>query len=217
VALTPGFGLGALVLVAELSHRAGRRVVWTGFVQAPTDLGDVHHGLAETGISDRVTLSMASPSASVDEQVAALDRGIALAGDDAFLVVFAETGRLSAVEERLPTLATRDAVTLVVAPLDGSAAPPRPTGSPYLASIVFDLDRARAGRWPAVGRESWSKVATTDLADRARAAHSDELDAYLAQPFFTAEPIIGAPGLSVPLDELHAEVEALLAQPLPNA
>lgn len=217
VHLTPGFGIGAMVLVAELSHRAarsGQRVVWTGFVQAPTDLGDVHHGLAESGISDEVAVFMAAPTAPLEEQVAALDRGIAAAGDDALLVVFAETGRLTAVEERLPALAERAARTLVVAPLDGSVAPPAPAGSPYLASIVFDVERALRQRWPAVGSESWSKVADAEgaaLADRARTGMSDELDAYLAQPFFIAEPVLAAPGTSVLVDELRSAVEGLLA------
>lgn len=214
--LTPGFGIGAMVLVAELSHRAarsGQRVVWTGFVQAPTDLGDVHHGLAESGITDAVDVYLAPPTATVDEQVAALDRGIAAAGDDAFLVVFEETGRLTAVEERLPALAERAARTLVVAPLDGSVSPPAPTGSPYLASIVFDVERARRQRWPAISSESWSKVADPDgaaLAEQARAGMTDELDAYLAQPFFIAEPVLAAPGTSVRVEELRANVRELL-------
>lgn len=220
--LTPGFGIGAIVLVAELSHRArksGRRVVWTGFVQAPTDLGDVHHALAESNVSDLVDVSMAPPTASVEEQVAALDRGIAIAGDDALLVVFAETGRLSAVEERLPALAERGALTLVVAPLDGSVSPPPRTGTPYLASITFDVERARRGRWPAVSPESWSKVADpeiAELADLARANMTDELDAYLAQPFFVAEPVMGSPGETVTPEDLRAAVRQLV-QAVPKA
>lgn len=215
VALTPGFGLGALVLVGELCHRfaaGGRRVVWTGFVQAPTDLGDVHHTLAEAGITDLVEVSMADPAATVDEQVAAFDRGIALAGDDAFLVVFAETDRNGAVEERLPALAGRGTVTLVVSPLDGSTPPPKPNGSPYLASIEFDIDRARKGRWPAISRASWSKVADPtmrDLAARARAMESDPLEEYLCQPFYVAEPFL-APGEWISRDELRDRVRDLV-------
>jgi hypothetical protein len=188
--------------------------VWTGFVQAPTDLGDVHHGLAETGIQDDVIVSLASPAAPHEEQLAAMDRGIALAGDDALLVLFAETGRETAVDERLPALAARGALTLVVAPLDGSAEPPAPKGSPYLASIAFDIERARAGRWPAISSASWSKVADDDiaaLADRARRSPSDALDDYLCQPFYVAEPFL-APGEHVPVRDLRAEVERVLAQ-----
>jgi RNA polymerase sigma-70 factor (ECF subfamily) len=216
VHLTPGFGLGAIVLVSELSYRARRRgipVVWTGFVQAPTDLGDVHHALAEAGIAASVEVSMAAPSARAPEQLAALDRGIALAGDDAFLVVFEETGHVQAVEERLAALAARPAVTLIVAPLDGSVPAPAERGSPYLASIVFDIGRAKAGRWPAVGAGSWSVVAdpvTAALATRARAEMNDDLDAYLVQPFFVAEPVMGRPGESVDPDELRAGVSACL-------
>jgi F0F1-type ATP synthase beta subunit len=65
-----------------------------------------------------------------------------------------------------------------------------------------------------VSAESWSKVADAagaDLAARARAGMTDELDAYLAQPFFVAEPVMGVPGESVPLDELRSAVEGLLA------
>jgi hypothetical protein len=216
VRLTPGFGVGALVLIAELSlrwTRAGRGVVWTGFVQAPTDLGDLAHGLAETGISDLVQLSMASSSATHDEQAAALDRGVALAADGDLLVVFEESGRSSEVETRLGALAGRDGTTIVVGPLDGSIPAPPPAGSPYLASVSFDVERARRGRWPAVGPESWSKVHDGEgaaLAAGARAALTDALDAYLAQPFFTAEPFTGVPGASVPVEELRAGVQALV-------
>jgi RNA polymerase sigma-70 factor (ECF subfamily) len=217
VHLTPGFGFGAVVLISELSLRAcraGHAVVWTGFVQAPTDLGDIHHALAEAALVDDVTLSMASPLAPPDERLAAFDRGMGLAADDAFLVVFAESGHLHAIDERLLALSARSGVTLVVAPLDGSVAPPRPAGSPYLASIVFDVDRARRHRWPAVGPESWSKVAPPDLAAlavSARESMDDDLDRYLCQPFYVAEPFTGTPGETVPLDELRGRISELLA------
>jgi RNA polymerase sigma factor (sigma-70 family) len=217
VHLTPGFGIGAMVLVAELSARAaraGHHVVWTGFVPAPTDLGDIRHALAECALVDDVVLFMAPHTVTRGEQVAALDRGVAHAAPDgALLVVFSETGSLHLVEERLAALAARPGVTLVVGPLDGSSPPPRPDGSPYLASIEFDRDRAVRGRWPAVGSASWSKVAdqaTAALADRARAHMTDELDEYLAQPFFVAEHVLDTPGEHVPVDELRSRVEALV-------
>lgn len=217
VHLTPGFGLGAIVLVSELSHRAARggpQVVWTGFVQAPTDLGDIHHALAESAIADVVTLAMAAPTAPPQEQLAELDRGIRLAADDALLVVFAESGRLHAIDERLATLTARNGVTLVVAPLDGSVGPPPMMGSPYLASIVFDVERARRRRWPAVGSASWSKASdpvTAALAQRARTGMTDVLDQYLSQPFYIAEHITNRPGEHVPLDLLHQRVAELIA------
>ena len=220
VHLTPGFGLGAVVLIAELScraARAGHPVVWTGFVQAPTDLRDVHHALADAGLLEVVELCMAPPSADADERTAALDRGIRVAGADAFLVVFNETGYLHAVEERLLTLAQRSVATLVVAPLDGSVTPPRPDGSPYLASIVFDVERARQGRWPAVGAQSWSKCgdpAMQDLARHARAHLSDALEDYLCQPFFVAEHVTGRPGEHVAAADLQSDVAALTGYPL---
>jgi RNA polymerase sigma-70 factor (ECF subfamily) len=219
VHLTPGFGLGAVVLITELSYRAaanGQRVVWTGFVQAPTDLGDIHHALAASDLVSTVTVSMADPGRPVAQQIAALDEGIRLAGDRAFLVVFAEQGRLQSIEERLGVLARRDGVTLVVAPLDDPAPPPRPHGSPYLASIEFDPERARRWRWPAVASTSWSKVATPEigaLASRARAGMTDALDEYLSQPFFTAEPMTGRPGASVSDEELRGRVSELLNDP----
>jgi hypothetical protein len=215
--VTPGFGVGAIVLVAELSYRAagcGRPVVWTGFVQAPTDLGDIHHALAESDLRDVVTLSMAPPTAPDGDQVAALDRGIRAADPSALLVVFAETGRLQVIDQRLPELARRDGLTLVVAPLDGTALPPPPSGTPYLASIVFDVDRARRQRWPAIGSASWSRAgdaAMADLSRRARDGMTDALDEYLAQPFYVAEPVTGRPGESVAGDVLRARVEELLA------
>ncbi len=215
VHLTPGYGLGAIVLIAELSYRAatrGRLVVWTGFAPAPTDLGDIHHALAESDLVDRVTVSIAAPTAPPRDQLAALDRGISRAGDGALLVVFGETGRLHTIEERLAALAARNGVTLIVGPLDGSVGPPRRHGSPYLASIEFDAERARRGRWPAVGSSSWSRssdVATAALAERARAGMTDALDDYLAQPFFVAEHVTGRPGELVTGDELHDRVSEL--------
>jgi hypothetical protein len=219
VHLTPRFGVGAIVLVSELSYRAvaaGRSVVWTGFVQAPTDLGDVHHALAESDLVEHVLLCMASPAASVEEQVASLDRGIRRARGNALLVVFAESGRLRFVDERLGALAARDGITLVVAPLDGSVEPPRRNGTPYVASVEFDLDRALRQRWPAIGPSSWSKVGdpeVVELAARARASMTDALDAYLSQPFYVAEPATGVPGESVPLEVLRERVAALLEPP----
>jgi RNA polymerase sigma-70 factor (ECF subfamily) len=216
VHVTPGYGLGAVVLVAELSFRAaarGQDVVWTGFVQAPTDLGDVHHALAESDLLGTVTLSMAPPSADPAVQIAALDAGIRRAGPDAFLVVFAETGRLHAVDERLATLSARPAVTLVVAPLDGSVAAPRRAGSPYAASIVFDPERARRQQWPAVGSASWSRAGSEDdraRAERARSHESPALHEYLCQPFHVAEPVTGRPGETVGPAELRRSVAALL-------
>jgi RNA polymerase sigma factor (sigma-70 family) len=216
VHVTPGFGLGAVVLISELSLRAarsGKEVVWTGFVQAPTDLGDVHHALAESALVEHVKLSMASPFDTSDEKLAAFERGIRLANDHAFLVVFAETGHMQAVEERLVAFAHRSAVTLIVAPLDGSMPRPQLAGSPYLASITFDVERARRHRWPAISSESWSKVAaarTAEIAARARRSTSDELDAYLSQPFYVAEPVTGRPGETVPVDELRARLEDVL-------
>jgi hypothetical protein len=216
VHVTPGFGLGAVVLISELSLRAarsGKDVVWTGFVQAPTDLGDVHHALAESALVERVQLSMASPFGTNDEKLAAFDRGIRRAGDHAFLVVFAETGHMQAVEERLVALSSRSAITLIVAPLDGSTSVPKMAGSPYLASIASDVERARRHRWPAVASESWSKVAsaeTAELADRARQSMTDELDAYLSQPFYVAEPVSGMPGETVSVDDLRTRVGELL-------
>jgi RNA polymerase sigma factor (sigma-70 family) len=216
VHLTPGFGLGAVVLVGELSLRAvrnGRAVTWTGFVQAPTDLGDIHHALAEGGLSDGVRVSLAPPTAPLREQVAAFERGVRGAEDRDLVVVFAETGRLHAVDERLGDLARRDGVTLVVAPLDGTVSAPRRDGSPYLASIVFDAERAKRQRWPAIGSDSWSKAGdaeTQTLAARARAEMSEELDEYLCQPFFVAEHVTGQMGESVSVEELRAHVAALL-------
>jgi hypothetical protein len=216
VHLTPGFGLGAVVLVCELSLRAirsGRAVTWTGFVQAPTDLGDIHHALAEGGISDAVRVSLAAPTAPLREQVSAFERGVRGAGERDLVVVFAETGRLHAVDERLGELARREGVALVVAPLDGTVSAPRRDGSPYLASIVFDAERAKRQRWPAIGSDSWSKVGdaeTQTLAARARVEMSEALDEYLCQPFFVAEHVTGQPGESVPVEELRARVAALL-------
>jgi RNA polymerase sigma factor (sigma-70 family) len=213
--LTPAFGVGAAALVSELSFRAalgGRPVVWTGFVPAPTDLGDVHHELAESDLLDRVRVALAPPAAPLPAQLAAFDAGIAGAGDDAVVVVFAETGRLHHIEERLGVLAARPGLTLVVAPLDGSVAPPARAGSPYRASIVFDTDRARRRRWPAVGPDSWSHVADPELvalAARARARAPEAFDRYLDQPFHVAAPVTGVPGEFVGPAGLRAGVAAL--------
>jgi hypothetical protein len=220
--MTPGFGLGAFVMLAELSRRwadAGRPVVWTGFAQAPTDLGDVDHGLAESGITDRVLVVLEPPTAPREAQIAALDRGIAAAPDDALLIVLEETGFGSCIEERLPALSMRNGTTLVVAPLDGSAVAPAPTGTPYLASIAFDVERARRGQWPAIGhQDSWSKAVDAEgasLAAAARAAMDDEvlaiaLHEHLCQPLLITDAVLDVPGEHTSLDELRAGVRAIV-------
>jgi hypothetical protein len=128
-------------------------------------------------------------------------------------VVFAESGRLQHIEERLGAVAARPGLTLVVAPLDGTVNPPARDGSPYAASIVFDPDRARRRRWPAVGPDSWSRVVDADLASlaaRARAHPPDGFDGYLDQPFHVAAPVTGVPGEHVGPAELRAAVAALV-------
>ena len=65
----------------------------------------------------------------------------------------------------------------------------------------------------AVGAASWSKVgepAVSALATRAREAMTDELDEYLAQPFYIAHQFTGQPGESVPVSELRRRVGGLL-------
>jgi len=216
VHLNPGFGLGAMVVVAELSLRAvmsGRQVVWTGFVPAPTDLGDLHHVLAQSGLIDTVTVALAPPTASRVAELGAFDHGIRIADANGLVVVFAESGRLVAADERLAALAARDGVTLVVGPLDGSLEPPRPNGSPYLASIVFDADRMKKQRFPTVSSASWSKAGDPEmsaLAQRARVGMTDELDEYLSQAFYVAHHVTGQPGESVPVSELRQQVAGLL-------
>ena len=225
--LTPGFGLGAVVLLGELSHRwvaSGRNVVWTGFVPAPTDETDMAHALAESGLDDRVRLVVAAPTTPRSQQIAAFDRGIDTAGDDALLVVFEETGFGGAIDERVARLAQRSGTTIVVGPLDGTVAPPVPKGSPYLASITFDVERARRGQWPAVGHEgSWSKAMDGDGASLAAAARdvlagggdaATSLHECLSQPFFIAEAVLDVPGEFVPRDDLRAELAAIVQ---PNA
>ena len=212
VHLAPGYGMGAIVLLNELSRRAaitGQRVVWTGFVPSPLDLGDLHHAVAESGIANHVLLALAAPAAPDREKTVALDAGIAAAADGGLLVVFNETGHLITVDQRLMELAERPGTTIVVAPLQATTEPPQQGTRPFLASITFDTTRAARGRWPAISPDSWSLVATPQmavLADQARLAVTDELDQYLCQPFHVAEHILGIPGETVEVAELHSEV-----------
>lgn len=212
VHLAPGYGLGAIVLLTELSRRTaitGQRVVWTGFVPSPLDLGDLHHAVAESAIADHVLLALAAPAAPDDEKTAALDAGMAAAADGGLLVVFNETDHLLTIDQRLMDLAERPGTTIVVAPLQATTEPPKRGARPFLASIAFDTARAARGRWPAISSESWSLVATSQmakLAEHARLAMTDELDQYLSQPFHVAEHILGVPGETVEPVELHSEV-----------
>ncbi len=212
VHLAPGYGLGAIVLLSELSRRAaitGQRVVWTGFVPSPLDLGDLHHVVAESGIADHVLLALSAPAAPDRQKTAALEAGLAAASDGGLLVVFTETGHLLSIDQRLMDLAARPGTTIVVAPLQATTEPPQHGTRPFLASIAFDATRAARGRWPAISSESWSVVATpqmASLAEQARRSITDELDNYLSQPFHVAEHILGVPGETVLPAELHAEV-----------
>jgi RNA polymerase sigma-70 factor (ECF subfamily) len=220
VHMSPGFGLGAIVLIAELSARfasRGHGVVWTGFSQAPTDHGDLHHVVAQSGLHDVVVVSIAPANAPYDDQMHALDRGIALAGKAALLVVFEEHGRAHAIDERLHRLARRQGVTLVIGPLDGGADPPVSAGSPYFASIRFDSDRARRRQWPAISSASWSKITDprhTALATLARHRPSDELEELWTQPFVVAEPFTGRSGESTSMDELLDRVAQIIGSDL---
>ena len=212
VYMAPGYGLGAIVLLGELSRRAainGQRVVWTGFVPSPLDLGDLHHAIAEGGIADQVTLALAAPTAPDQDQIAALDAGMSAANDGDLLIVFTETGHLLDVDQRLTELAERPGTTIVVAPLQAINEPIRSGTRPFLAAIVFDEQRAARGQWPAISSKSWSLVASPQmatLADQARLAVTNELDQYISQPFHVAEHVLCVPGETVEPDELHAEV-----------
>lgn len=231
---TAGPWLGSTVLLAELSWRVaslGGPVVWTGFSQAPTDVGDVRHGLAELGVTDRVTLSLASHRASRDEQLATFEEGISAmerlrpsdpeAGSPALLVIFEETGWASEIGLRIARLAKLPCTTLVVAPIHPEEAPVRPGAGPWQASVAFSRERARRQLWPAVGPDgSWSRVQDPEgarLAARARAvlqmggAKAEALEIHLAQPFRTAEPFSGRRGEWVSLEELRAALAPLLA------
>jgi len=220
VHLAPGYGFGAIVLLSELSRRAaigGQQVVWTGFVPAPLDLGDLHHAVAEGGIADRVTLALAAPTAPDHEQIAALDVGMTAATDGGLLIVFIETGHFLSVDQRLMELAKRPGTTIVVAPLQATSQPPPHGTRPYLASIAFDKQRAVRGRWPAISSGSWSLVATPEmatLADQARLAMTDDLDEYLSQPFHVAEHVTGVPGETVEPDELHNGITQRISAPV---
>ncbi len=218
--LAPGYGLGAIVLLSELSRRAaisGQSVVWTGFVPSPLDLGDLRHAVAESGMADNVTLAFAAPTAPDEEQTAALDGGLAAAENGGLLIVFNEIGHLVTIDERLMQLAERPGTTILVAPLQATSQPPQYGTGPFLASIAFDTQRAARGRWPAISSESWSLVASPQmaaLAGQARLAMTDELDRYLSQPFHIAEHILGVPGETVEVDELHSEVSKRIGTPL---
>ncbi len=184
VHLAPGYGLGAIVLLSELSRRAaisGQSVVWTGFVPSPLDLGDLRHAVAESGMADNVTLAFAAPTAPDEEQTAALDAGLAAAENGGLLIVFNEIGHLVTIDERLMQLAERPGTTILVAPLQATSQPPQYGTGPFLASIAFDTQRAARGRWPAISSESWSLVASPQmaaLAGQARLAMTDELDSF---------------------------------------
>jgi RNA polymerase sigma-70 factor, ECF subfamily len=217
--LASGPGLGAMVLVAELSLRAANAtsdpaaVRWAGFVAAPLVRGDFEHALAELGIPDRVQLDVARHDESHEGQLRELDRVIAEARTE-LLVVFDAPGFTGEIEARLPLLASRSGLTIVVALFDSESA--QPVGSPYRASIALDPARASRRQFPAVGPiGSWSKVATADsqrLAQHAQALlaaggpAADELQSALAQPFFCAEPFTGIHGQWTSREDLPVEL-----------
>ncbi len=219
--LAAGYRLGAIVLLTELSWlaaRRGERVVWTGFLPRPVDLGDVHHGLADAAISDDVTVALALPTATDEELGAAFHAGVRAADEGGLLVVFTEAGHLHVVDEQMIALASRPGLTIVVGPLEDPPPPPSrpPGGGPYLAAIEFDEQRAARGRWPAISSRSWSTVASPDmaeLADRARAHGTDALDRYLSQPFHVTSHITAMAGESTDIDELRARVAELVDEP----
>lgn len=212
------YGTGAMVLLCELSRRwtdTGRRVVWTGFVPRPLDLGDVHHVMAEGGLAGDVSVLLTDHTTADRHRRAAFEAALASTADDDVLVILTETGLRDAVDERLFELAGRNSITLVASPID-EPEPPRLGTAPYLASIRFDRGRAERGRWPAISPDSWSTVgstAITELAARARREMNDDLDRYLCQPFHIAHHVTGRAGESVDLAQLTTDVTERLSPP----
>lgn len=216
VHMTPGYGLGAIVLIGELSRRSiasGRRVVWSGIASRPLDVGDVHHAAAESGLGDDVTVAVASSTAPTHRKAETLDIGIAAATGSDLLIVFTETGHLHLLDERLAILAARPGVTIVVAPMIDPPPAPAPGTGPYRAAITFDEQRAARRCYPAISSNSWSTVAPHALAELAAAARehpTDALNEYLTQSFEVAEHVTAEPGDTTSLHELHAQVAAIV-------
>lgn len=219
----PGFGVGQVVLLLELTARLVRRprtsVVWCGFEQRPYDRRDVSAELREAGLADRVPVMIAGDEEETLSSTVEIVRRRALEGEDVVLIVLEDVGRAAAVEAILPAFGDfgEGSVSgVVVGPLRGEEAL-QSDRAPYRGRIVFDPARAERGLYPAVSHRTQS-AACDETADRARellesspGSHRGELlHAYLNQPFEIAEPFTSVPGVWVPREETLHDVARIL-------
>lgn len=219
----PGFGVGQVVLLLELTARLVRRprtsVVWCGFEQRPYDRRDVSAELREAGLADRVPVMIAEDEEETLPSTVEIARRRALKGEDVVLIVLEAVGRAAAVEAILPAFGDfgdGSVSGVVVGPLRGEEAL-ESDRAPYRGRIVFDPARAERGLYPAVSHRSQS-VACDETADRARellesssGSHRGELlHAYLSQPFEIAEPFTSVPGVWVQRERTLREVATIL-------
>ncbi len=216
---------GLTVLLSELTGqvgRAGGHVVWTSWEPRPWHRRELAVLAARAGVSRFV--SLVTPDG--DDHHGVLDRGRAQArASDAPLtlhVVFEQEGRRSAVEARYPELGEAADLTLVVAPwaavTRGDLAPS--TEEPHDALLCTDPGLAQQGLFPAVDPvRSRARRGDTEVGARARALlqsapesdRAKRLLAYLTQPFASAEPDSGWPGVSVPVAVTERDVGRILS------
>ena len=187
----------------------GRDVVWTGFAEAPTDLGDIHHALAEADLVDQVSCRWRhrprrSPSSSRRSTVASPLPRTAPSSSSSARRADSTPSMNGSPRWRRATV-SRWSSLRSTARSDRRARTAAPTSRRSSSTSSAPDDGGGRPSGPPRGADP-ATSATAALAERARTGMTDALDEYLAQPFYVAEPFTGRTGELVAPDELHDRV-----------
>lgn len=216
VRVTGAAETGLMVLLGELSAAIGARggrCIWTSWVPHPWHASELEGVARRCGIESFVeivtpaTRNLASPEA-------VLPAGLAAArADDAPVlhIIFEQTGHAIDLQPHLLELGRAATLTLVVRPwAEVTAGHPLDRAWSGDGEITTSSELARRGLWPAIDPARTGSGRPDDpLTERARSLASD-LDhpalRALLQPFYTAYPDTGWPGVAWTREELEDRV-----------
>ncbi len=161
-------GLGAAVLLAELTTRWARRAhrngaplvpaaIWVGWERQSTDLAEMEHLFAELDLAPYARL-LWSPAADDEEtrretmERAILEARELKAGGLAtpLVIALAHKGRRVEIEAALPKLAAESITTIVAERYGDPADDQGPVRAPFDGRIAFDASLVALGHFPAI-------------------------------------------------------------------
>ncbi|MEM7020341.1 MAG: ankyrin repeat domain-containing protein [Pseudomonadota bacterium] len=159
-------GVGMIVMLGELSYRwsqhDGGAVIWSGFAQTPMDRMDIQAELDEVGISDEVTLCLASQDETEEQKQQAFEQGLARAealrdeGQDVMLVFIASEGYTHQLESRFPQLLAKSpkgSITTMFITTISEQQVWETLKPPFTGQIALDVNRAKKYLFPTIDPE----------------------------------------------------------------